>query len=48
MRERAELVNLDKENFKTKPIILTGDFIRSRGLVRHDSEKAARIIKMVL
>lgn len=46
--EKSELVNLDRENFKAKPIILTGDFIRSRGLVRHDPDKAARIVKMVL
>lgn len=50
IQERSELVEFDKENFKDrkKPTILTGDFIRQRGLIRHDSEKIARLIRMIV
>lgn len=44
IRERAELVQFDRENLGSKPTVIAADVVRDRGFVRHDPEKTARII----
>lgn len=48
IRERAEWVNVDLENFDKKPVPIVTDLVRTRGMVRHDPEKVAKLIKMLV
>ena len=48
VQEKAELVEFDKENFASQPTVITADLLRPKGLVRHDSDKIASLIKMIL
>lgn len=48
VREKAEWVNIDLENFDKKPVPIVTDLIRSRGMVRHDPEKVAKLVKMLV
>ncbi|MDP1629255.1 MAG: uridine diphosphate-N-acetylglucosamine-binding protein YvcK, partial [bacterium] len=43
--ERADFVEYDKEKFKgKKPLVLTGDFLRREGFLRHDPDKLAKVL----
>lgn len=42
--EKADWVRVDAGRFKGKPVLVTANLIRSRGFVRHDPEKTARLI----
>jgi len=44
VKERASLVELDKENFPKKPILISSPLIRGKGFVRHDPAKLARLL----
>ncbi len=46
--EKAGFVEVDRENFGAKPILISADLMRSRGMIRHDYEKTARIIRKLL
>ncbi len=48
VRERAEFVEPDLVRSSRKPVPVTADLIRSRGFIRHDPEKLARVISMLL
>ncbi|MDP3947357.1 MAG: YvcK family protein [bacterium] len=48
IKERAEFVEPDVARSSRKPVPVTADLIRSRGFVRHDPEKLARVISMLL
>lgn len=42
--EHSVFVELEKQKFSGKPILVSGDLLRSRGFIRHDPEKTAKII----
>ena len=46
--ERSAFVEPDLENLPQKPTPIVTDLIRSRGLVRHDSEKIRAVIQLLL
>ena len=46
--QQAELVEPDIENFREKPTPIVVDLIRSSGFVRHDPEKIAKVVKMLV
>ncbi len=47
--ERADFVEYDKENFRgKKPLVLTGDFLRSQGFLRHDPDKLAKVLTLLI
>ncbi len=46
--ERSEFVEVDTEELTEKPIPLVADLLRARGFLRHDPEKVAKIIKMII
>jgi uncharacterized cofD-like protein len=46
--EKAEFVEADLHNFGKKPTPITADLIRRAGLLRHDPEKLAQVIKMLI
>lgn len=46
--ERAFLVENDLGHSGQKPILIAADFLRPRGLIRHDSEKTAAVVKKIL
>lgn len=48
IREKAEWVNVDLEKFDKKPVPIVADLMRSRGLIRHDSDKVAKLVKMLI
>lgn len=48
VQEKAELVEFDKENFAGQPTIITADLLRVKGLVRHDPDKIAGLVRMIL
>ncbi|MBI2591412.1 MAG: YvcK family protein [Candidatus Brennerbacteria bacterium] len=48
VQEKAELVQFDRENFANRPTVITADLLRSKGMIRHDPDKIANIVKMVL
>lgn len=51
VKEKADFVDPDFENFKDLKIKATpikADLIRARGFLRHDPEKVARAIKMII
>lgn len=48
IKEHAEFVEPDVNRTAQRPIPITADLIRSRGFVRHDPEKLARVISMLL
>ena len=43
--ENSVFVELDRKKFSGKPILVASNFLRSRGFVRHDSERVAKVIK---
>ncbi len=45
--ERASFAEADLENFDSKPVPLVADLIRSKGLIRHDSEKIAKLLELI-
>ena len=48
-KEKSSFVYFDEENLENKKItILTGDFLRSRGFLRHDSNKLAKAINLLI
>ncbi len=42
--EHSAFVELDRDKFNGKPVLLVGDLLRSHGFIRHDPEKTARMI----
>lgn len=46
--EKSELVEVDIENFNSKPIPIVTDFLKPNGLIRHDPDKIAKVIKMII
>lgn len=48
VQEKAELVEFDKENFGHQPTVITADLLRAKGLARHDPDKIAGLVKMIL
>lgn len=48
-KEKAELVVFDKKNFKKiKAKVILADFLRKKGLLRHDFKKLAVVLKEIL
>lgn len=47
IKERAEFVEADMENIK-KPVAIVTSLIRKTGLIRHDPEKLAQTVKMLV
>lgn len=43
VKERASFVELDKENFPKKPMLISSPLIRAKGFVRHDPAKLAQV-----
>lgn len=51
VKEKADFVDPDFENFKAlkiKAVPMKADLIRARGFLRHDPEKVARAIRMIV
>ncbi len=48
IREKSEFVEPDLENFPKGPTPITANLIRTSGLIRHDSEKLAKTVKMLI
>ena len=51
IKERSDFVEPDFENFKAlkiKAVPIKADLIRTRGFLRHDPEKVARAIRMII
>lgn len=48
MQEQSELVQVDLENCEKNPVPITADLLRRSGLIRHDSEKVAKLIRMLI
>jgi len=48
IKQRGELVKIDLENFGTRPVPLVADLLKTRGLIRHDSEKIAKLVKTLI
>lgn len=46
--EKAEFVEVDLNNFGKKPMPVIADLIRPSGYLRHDSEKVAKILRMLI
>jgi len=46
--EKAEFVEPDLKNFNKKPVPIVTGLMRRSGLIRHDSEKVAQVVKMVI
>ena len=49
--EKAEFVEIDRESGAWKggkPMLVASDLMRSRGMIRHDSEKIAKMIRKLL
>jgi len=46
--QKAELVQIDLEDFRAKPIPIVTDLLKSSGLIRHDPEKIAKVVKMLI
>ncbi len=46
--ERANMVELDMAETSRKPTPIVADLLRPRGFLRHDPDKLARIIKMIV
>jgi uncharacterized cofD-like protein len=44
VRERAYFVELDKENFSGKPLLVSAPLVRERGFLRHDPARLARVL----
>ncbi len=48
IEQRAEFIEPDIENFGAKPTPIVTDLLKVNGLVRHDPEKIAKVVKMLL
>jgi uncharacterized cofD-like protein len=51
VKEKSDFVEPDFENFKKlkiKAMLIKADLIRTRGFLRHDPEKLARVVKMII
>lgn len=48
--ERADFVEYKKENFadRRRPLVLTGDFLRPHGFLRHDPDKLANVLTLLI
>ena len=46
--EKSEFVNADLENLPKKPVPIVASLIRRSGLLRHDPEKVAKLVKMLV
>lgn len=46
--EKSDLVEIDIENFSKKPIPVVTGLLRRNGLIRHDPEKVANLIKTLI
>jgi len=47
--ERADFVEYDKGNFTgRRPMVLVGDFLRRHGFLRHDPDKLAKVLTMLI
>ena len=46
--EKSEFVNADLDNLSKKPVPVVTSLIRRSGLLRHDPEKVARLVKMLV
>lgn len=46
--QKAEFVEPDLENFNSKPTPILADLLRLSGLIRHDPEKIAKVVKMLI
>ncbi|KKU76240.1 MAG: hypothetical protein A2214_00665 [Candidatus Harrisonbacteria bacterium RIFOXYA1_FULL_48_8] len=47
-KERAEVVEPDLKNFNASPIPIAANLLRRYGLLRHDPEKIAEIVRMLI
>lgn len=48
IEQKAGLVEVDLENFSPRPIPIVTDLLKPNGLIRHDPEKIAQAIKMLI
>lgn len=48
LSQKAELVEIDMENISNKSIPIVADLLKKTGLLRHDPEKIAKIVKMLI
>ena len=46
--EKSEFVEVDMENFGKKPMPIVTSLMRRSGLIRHDPEKVAKLVTMVV
>jgi uncharacterized cofD-like protein len=47
--ERADFVEYDKGNFTgRRPTVLVGDFLRRHGFLRHDPDKLAKVLTLLI
>jgi hypothetical protein len=46
--EKSEMVESDIEDLGNKPTPVIADVLRARGFIRHDPEKLAKLIRMII
>lgn len=46
--ERSQFVEVDLDNFGDKPMPIVTDLLRKAGLIRHDPDKVAAVVKMLV
>lgn len=48
LEQHAEFVEADIENFREKPTPIVADLVKGSGLIRHDPEKIANVVEMLV
>lgn len=48
IKQKVGLVEVDLENFSAKPVPVVTDLLKPTGLIRHDPEKIATVVKMII
>ena len=48
VKEKAEFVEPDLENLSQKPMPIIANLLRKSGLIRHDPDKLAKVVKMLI
>lgn len=46
--EKAQFVEADTDNFKSRPMPIVVDLLRKSGFIRHDPDKIAEAVKMLV
>ncbi len=47
-KEKAQFVEVDVNNFSAKPVPIVADLLRKTGFIRHDPDKVAEVVRMLI